>query len=64
MPKQLPYQSFCPQLSGALITLLNHEYLPHIGHVSRDVELCTWVEVILSTGYRWTQSLVLHSAVQ
>lgn len=49
------------QLSGGLFVLPNHECLPHVGHISRDVELCTWVEVILSTGYRWSQSLVLHS---
>lgn len=36
-------------------------YLPDIGHISWDVELCTRVEVLLSAWYRWTQSLVLHS---
>lgn len=40
------------------------ESLPHVGHISRDVELRTWIEVILSTDYRWTQTLVLHSAKQ
>lgn len=58
------YISICSQSSGDLFVLPNQETLPHIGHVSRDVELCTWVEVILSTGYRGTQSLVLHPAMQ
>lgn len=35
--------------------------VPDIGHISRDVELCTWVKVLLSAGHRWTQALVLHS---
>lgn len=43
--------------------MLSHEEnLPHIGHISRDMKLCTRVKVILSAGYRWTQSLVLQSA--
>lgn len=58
------YQSACTQLSGALSVLLNREYLPHIGHIGRDVELCTCVEVFLTTRYRRTQALVLHSAMQ
>lgn len=54
----------CVQLSGSLFALQNQEYLPDVGHVSRDVELCTGVKVILIALYRWTQSLVLHSAMQ
>lgn len=64
MSKQLSIYCICAQLSGAPFALLNQENLPDVGYISRDVELCAWVEVILSTGYRWTQSLVLHSAKQ
>lgn len=47
-----------------MLFLQNQEHLPHVWHVSGDVELCPRVKVILSTGYRWTQSLVFHSAKQ
>lgn len=62
--KRQSYQSICVHLSGSLFFLQIQEHLPDVGHISRNVELCTGVEVILSAGYRWTQPLVLHPAMQ
>lgn len=54
-----------PQWVGAVIRLVFCcIVLPHVGHISWDVELCTWVKVLLRAGYRWTQSLVLHSVME
>lgn len=38
--------------------------LPHIRHVSRDVELCTWVKILLRAGNGWAQALIFHPAMQ
>lgn len=37
--------------------------LPHIRHISRNVELSTWVKILLRAGYRWTQALIFHPAM-
>lgn len=37
--------------------------LPHIRHVSRDVELSTWVKILLCAVDRWAQALIFHPAM-
>lgn len=58
------YQHLPRSRSNALITdcQILIVFLPDVRHVGGDVELCTWVEVVLSARHRRAQTLVLQPA--
>lgn len=57
------YQCVCYQWWG-VCSFESWIILPHIGHVSRDVELRTWVKILLRTGNGWAQALILQPVMQ